>query len=154
MKYDRKKAFLIWDTSEIIENEVKYRLEEDNPDKLDEDTIREQVYSGDILFIMQEDLTYELTVAMKKINPSGYWKAKVENFGWRGISGKKVFKAFNGNELLSEILPKTENTFFVWKTRTGFVINNFHHDSRFAGTSGEWYYIDRMTQKDIEKEFY
>jgi len=88
-----------------------------------------------------DDLMGELTTQMNKINPDGYWKARVENFGWRSLSGQMdTFKATTGQELLGKILPKTDCSFRIKKMRNGFAINNAHHDSPVWA---EWYYVTK-----------
>ena len=81
-----------------------------------------------------EDLTSMITTQMNKINPGGYWKARVKNFGWRSQDGEtEVFKAMNGADLLSHVLPKTECSFKIYKLKNGFKIDNAHHDKPMGG---------------------
>lgn len=83
------------------------------------------------------DLTDALTAAMR--NPDGYWFATVSDFGWRKLSGHKLFRAADGRELLAAILPRTECSFKIHRCgRRGLAIQNSHHDSP-CGT--EWYYL-------------
>jgi len=90
-----------------------------------------------------EDLTDSLSELMKKINPGGYWFAKVSNFGWRSIGGHAFIRADNGRELLSKILPNTECNFKIHRMgKKGIAINNAHHDSPCYA---EWYSIIPIT---------
>lgn len=67
------------------------------------------------------------------------WLAKVENFGWRKQSGEKEFKAGDAEEMLRQILPKSECHFKIWIDMEGQEIRlqNFHHDSN----SGDEIYV-------------
>lgn len=143
----KEKPILEWDEYEIVEAEVKHRLK--NPEEFDleednsnEDMIRRNLYEG---FFLQDEwdfLTEALSEILNKINPSGYWKANVENFGWRNLNGNKRFYADKGSEFLREILPKTDCTFRIFEYEEGELkglkIQNFHHDSPMGN---EWYYI-------------
>jgi hypothetical protein len=96
-----------------------------------------------------EDLTYELTQYMKKVNPSGLWTASVKNFGWRGSDGQRdEFRADDGETLLFEILPQTECSFKIYAYgEDGIAINNAHHDSPVWK---EWYYVVPSKGEDVE----
>ena len=80
-----------------------------------------------------EDFCEELTVLIRKINPSGKWLVSVENFGWQKLNGYSEFEAREGSQFLSRILPRTECSFKVFVIGKGFgrkiKIQNFHHDS-------------------------
>lgn len=83
-----------------------------------------------------------LTSAMNKMNPSSMWHCDVENFGWMKRSGYKDFKALDGSDLLTSILPKADCHFTVhvdYRSRV-IKVNNFHHDN---STGNEWYTIKR-----------
>ncbi|MCP4050381.1 MAG: hypothetical protein GY730_06725 [bacterium] len=89
-----------------------------------------------------------MTTYIKKHNPDGLWFAKVYNFGWRNIEGRKSFEANTGEELLRSILPKTHCRFTVYRYGyKGLAVNNFHHDS----PTGEWYYISKTNEQECEK---
>ena len=95
---------------------------------------------------------------MKQLNYrnyyDNYWYAEVANFGWRSQNGSKVFKASNGTELLSEVLPNTDCTFYIHRSkdkRSNVIkIQNFHHDSPVGN---EWYTIRPATYEEVE-DFY
>ena len=97
-----------------------------------------------------EDTCDCITEAMKEINKknSGYWTASMLNFGWRGVSGSKNFKAKNGEELLRAILPNTDCSFKIYTTKKQIKIDNAHHDKPCGG---EWYVI--TPAKEEEEEF-
>lgn len=75
------------------------------------------------------------------------WYAQMVGFGWKKLSGEKTFFANCGSALLRKTLPDTENHFRVYKTDTGFAINNVHHDSPIWGV--EWYTIRKATEDEI-----
>jgi len=78
------------------------------------------------------------------------WVVSVKGFGWRNLDGLKAFTAENGQELLKEVLPKTDCTFIIFKDgKNGIKIQNFHHDSPIGN---EWYYIRSMTRREVEVE--
>ncbi|MGW8178174.1 MAG: hypothetical protein ACWGQW_05310 [bacterium] len=113
---------LIWDSSEY-----------ENPD--------EEMWA-------YEDLTSELTLFMKDINPDGQWRALVENFGWMNQNGHASITAHNGVDLLQGVLPRTQCTFKVWMDKEGkkITIDNAHHDKP---TGGEMYYITPQENEDV-----
>jgi len=84
-----------------------------------------------------DDLTAEITTWMKK-QGTDRWIGGVTGFGWRKQSGGSEFRASNGEDLLSKVLPKTDNRFEVYLEKDQIRIENWHHD---APTGGEWYTI-------------
>jgi hypothetical protein len=66
------------------------------------------------------------------------WVGGVTGFGWRKQEGGSEFRAKDGKELLSKVLPKTDNRFEVYLEPDQIRIENWHHD---APTGGEWYTI-------------
>ena len=58
-----------------------------------------------------------------------FFKAEVENFGWRRTSGMKYLKADCFTDVLSSILPDTECRFKVFKEGRKVFVQNYHHDS-------------------------
>jgi hypothetical protein len=107
---NKGKFILEWDSLKIIQGQVEFLKETDEC----------------------KDKSY------MKMNIHGGWKAEVENFGWRYLSGSKFFMAHTGRNLLGHILPKTDCTFRIYRRGKGFAINNAHHDSP---TWNEWYFI-------------
>jgi hypothetical protein len=73
-------------------------------------------------------------------NPGHHWEAYVENFGWQKKTGiMDRFEATNGQYLLEQILPATENKFSIFEfKKTGFAINNRHSMNE---DGDEWYYV-------------
>ena len=106
----------------------------------DIEDLESKIYADSFFFEGEWDyITEDLSMLMRdKPKYTSYWKADVTSFGWRGLSGQSYFRADNGQELLSAVLPNTQNHFMIYNYRTGFAINNSHHDSPM-GT--EWYKI-------------
>ena len=99
-----------------------------------------------------DDICVDLTNLMRELDPdiNNYWRAEVENFGWRNRSGYSNFHAKDGTELFFAVLPKTDCYFKIYvdeDTKT-IRINNAHHDKPMGG---EWYTI-RPFIKEIEEE--
>ena len=139
----KPEPLITWDESDIVDAEVERRMEEDNPDKLSESEIRDQVYQDSVLFDMEyecmcDSLTELMTDIQTKGNNGYDWKAEVMNFGWDNRSGWKEFHAENGQKLLEEVLPRTQCTFKIFVKDREIQIQNFHHDSP---TGNEWYSI-------------
>jgi len=142
---------LSWDTSEIFEHEAKYRFEEDNPNNLSEDEIRHGLYDDpDLLTFEWESLCEALTDLMKDINPDGdQWHCEVKNFGWQRRNGYRDFRADTGAKLLQQILPNTDNTFWIYNRGDHIALNNCHHDSPIRGV--EWYTV-KPAKEDEDRE--
>ena len=136
------KRIMGWDTCDIGEGELKYRMEnwqDFYDEKPGEDKLREQIYSDSCFFSMAwDDLKEYLTEVIRKKNPDGYWKAVVSNFGWRNQDGYKYFYTEQGEEFLRKLLPDTDCTFKIYNYGRGLAIQNWHHDSPVGN---EWYYI-------------
>lgn len=155
---NKQKILAIWDTADMIDNEIKYELENwehDYADRYDfekkpsEEELREALYMDDYLFqdawdMMLDDVQYILN----KKNPNGtYWKATVKGFGWRNLDGYKYFKAKDAETFLQELLPETDCTFYIYNNGKGLKVHNFHHDS----PTGEWYYIRPVAESTYYK---
>lgn len=140
--------FLVWDTYEITKNQAEYLANEEGIPK--EKAFDLACKDSDLITNEWDNLIECLTGKIQEINPSGSWRAKVENFGWRSLNGEKRFFAENGQEFLNQILPKTDCTFKIFVEGTEISIQNFHHDSPYGN---EWYYIEEDKVKDhYEKE--
>lgn len=91
-----------------------------------------------------EDFEWE---DMNEVSPhkfkTGFFLAKVSNFGWRKLDGHKYIKADKMTSLISGILPDTECNFKIHNWGKGFAVQNFHHDS--CG-GDEWYYIKPISE--------
>ncbi len=145
-----KKAILTWDESEIMDELVNDRLENDNEDKLTADQIREEMYQSNPLEFEWEYFLEALEERLQKKNPDGYWRAEVKNFGWRGLNGGKYFKAENAQDFLHAILPNCDCTFKIYNNGKGLSIQNWHHDSP---TGNEWYYIKPVAWSTYDKNY-
>ena len=132
-----KTIVLSWDTSEILQNEVEYLMTEEN---IEEEAEALAMGNNDIYEHQWDWLTEALSEIMQEVTYRNYYKryfyVEGNNLGWRGRSGFKVIEADNGLELLREVLPNTDCTFFVQrpedKRQNEIIINNFHHDTRFS----------------------
>lgn len=80
--------------------------------------------------VLYDDHMLELTGIMDEKNKAGYWRCTAKGLGWRNSNGSKTFRAENGQSLLFNILPRTDNHYRVYNERHGFVIINSHHDSQ------------------------
>lgn len=146
-----QKPILSYDESEISENEINYRMEE-NEEKQSREKIAESVYQDSFIYQeawndFKECLSEELNNLKTKYNQD-MWKVKGKNMGWRHLEGVKTLKAINGEELLNGILPKTDCSLWVYKTKTQLIIKCSHHDAPM----GEWYYIKPLSKKEVENE--
>jgi hypothetical protein len=145
-----------WDTSDIFEEEKKYRMEEDESfkellkagelteEQLEKDIWNDQSYWDD----QYECLCEHLTEVLQDLNRKGcYFKATVKNFGWRDLNGCKVFKAENGRQLLHEILPNCDCTFKFFRVAHGkkLAMTAAHHDSPMLFK--EWYIITPVAER-------
>ena len=143
------KLLCSWDETQIIDDEVKYRLEhwqDHYNEPPDEDTVRQQLYEDTLFFEMEWEFLVEyLTEIINEKNPEGYWKAEVVNFGWRNQSGYKYFETNDGQEWIRAWKPNTDCTFYIYETEDGegFKIQNYHHDSPVGN---EWYSIYPVTE--------
>jgi hypothetical protein len=160
-----KNLYTSWDTSEIIENQVKFLKEQQEEevkagtrDAVDsDDELANRVSEDSDLFQMEwNDMTDSITELMKTVGKRAYsddlWVADVENFGWRSLSGTTgVFKAATGRELLIKVLPDTECTFKVFKVGKEIRLQNWHHDSPIGN---EWYTIRPATAKEAKEAGY
>lgn len=142
MRKTRAKPIISYDESEIIEFNIQERLDNwedyysDRDTKPDYDEVQKDVFDDSDIFRFEWE--YVESIITEAMKGNKFWKAKVENFGWRSLDGVKIFKAEAGGDLLHEILPNTECTFYVYKFRNGLKIQNYHHDSPMGN---EWYYI-------------
>lgn len=152
------KLILEWDTGKIAENEIAHRIENKEDfgfEDLTDEQIEKRVYESHDLYTGEwEYLCEALTELMKKLSYrnyyDNYWYVEVNNFGWRSQSGDKYFKAETGEELLRQILPKTDCTFRIYRESNRLSIQNFHHDSPVGK---EWYHVRAMTKAEVEEEF-
>lgn len=147
------KMRLITSWTEDISEEVKYRLEnwrefgQYETEPTEQEVVRDIMEDQDYWAQEWELLADYLGEVMKEKNPHGrHWRVEMKNFGWRGLSGDKIFVAKTGQEFLNNILPKTDCHFKIYHWgKNGFAINNAHHDSPMWA---EWYYIKPLTNKE------
>jgi len=144
-----------WNTTEIVVAEAEFLLREFPDIYTDEGAAMLEAGEDDVLFQHEwEYLVDYITELMKErgLDEKPIY-CEVVNFGWRGIGGEKVFSAEDGEEFLSKILPKANNTFYIYKYGgDGLAINNYHHDSPWGK---EWYYatpIQNEATIEVEPE--
>lgn len=144
---EEPRPYATWEPLEIAKYHAEHLREEDP--EISEDDAFDQAYADQDLYDHEWDyLLGSLTEKMGEINKDGYWHASVDNFGWRNLSGCKTFKAEDGKEFLSAVLPDCECIFHIFVTddvqRGGkmFYIKNWHHDSPM----GESYYVWRLSE--------
>jgi len=145
----KQKAIMYWNEYEMVEEEVKYRLEEDNSEKLTEDDLRESIYEDIDFFDFQyDDLKEYLTEVMQELNKKGtYWKIVGKSMGWRNLQGYKYANIETGEELLKAVLPNCETTFYIYKENNRLKMVVYHHDSPM----GETYFIMPITERTFIK---
>ena len=141
----KEKPWSRWDISELTQQHIDFLVEEAEAgeEPITREEACERAYE-DSCFIddwwndFLEDLWDN---ALEVINPGHWWKASVENFGWRGLDGNcPPFKADDAAMFLHRILPDCDCTFniFIDEKTKKIRIQNFHHDSP---TGNEWYFI-------------
>jgi len=149
-----EKPILEWDESNIVDQEVKYRM--DNKEEFDydpnisEQAIREDIWDDSMFWHeTADDYFNALTEYMRdkqKLYANKEWLVEVRNFGWRSSNGFKIVEAETGDMLLGGILPNCQCTTRIFNNgRGGFKIQNFHHDSP---TGNEWYIVTLMNKKE------
>jgi len=104
------------------------------------------------------DMTDHLTEIMNKVQLNvlgealggyGKWIAEASNMGWRHTSGTAHVEADTGKELLSKILPQTDNAFRIYDDGDSIRIINYHHDA----PTGESYSISPIMQSEFEYNY-
>ena len=138
-----EKTTLVWDTCKIAEEEAAYLVNSAKEEgrELDEGAAFSMACEdSDLYQCAWDDLCECLTDVMKSVAPDeDRWHCEVKHFGWRGLNGYKDFKAKNGKELLSAVLPKTDCTFKIYVEDDHIRISNAHHDSP---TGAETYIVE------------
>ena len=144
--------YIRWSTYDIIKSQAEYIVEED-PSITEDQAFQNASEDYDIFTWAWDELIDDLDQKMAEYNPDGKrWDVRVENFGWRNLSGRKVFDCDNAKQFLREVLPDTDNTFniFMFDDEKRMEIQNFHHDS----PTGEWYYISLYDESDdVDSEY-
>lgn len=144
-KIEEPSPLIVWDTSEIHQNQANFLREEDP--ELSEDEALEMAYADyDLLEREFEYITDYLTEILKEVNPDQKpLLVSIDDFGWQNSSGRCVLAGddvHDGEKLLGKVLPDTECMYhiFVDREKSQMHINNWHHDSPM----GETYYITVM----------
>ena len=136
---------IVWDESSII-NAISDDLLKSDPSLSEDDALKIASEEGAVLSSEWEYICEELTDLMKELySDSDMWSIDVHNFGWNNQNGHKEVCADSGEELLDQILPKTQCTFHIYdqiKAHRRIVIHNTHHNSPVMGN--EVYYISPL----------
>ena len=123
---------LSWDTGQIVENQIKFLMEEYGEEMSRADAERNTQEDYDLFNIHWEGLCDGLTDWMGEINPEKRdWCVEGGNMGWRRTSGSVEIpysEASTGGDLLQKILPRTECTFTIYNNGIDLEITNSHHD--------------------------
>jgi len=147
------KLIMEWDECKIIEDEIKFQLEESKEEiemgETTEESIRNSAYNDSyVMEINLNSFIEDLTTIMNKKCKTNCWKVEISNFGWKNQNGNKVFKADDARELINNLLPNTPCTYKIYNYSNGLAIQNFHHDSP---TGNEWYYLKPIAESTYEK---
>ena len=89
-------------------------------------------------WVTEEDINWGwdtlLTELTNLMNGHDFFHMRVQNFGWQGLFGEKNIIAETAQQLLSQVLPRTECTFTIYQCDNGVIkIDNAHHDRPFGG---------------------
>lgn len=87
-----------------------------------------------------------------------YFYCWINDFGWRKASGHTIIKLEDAHKFISDILPKTDCTFYIYvdepesnddRRDENYVMRilNYHHDA----PTGETYYLRPLTDKELEE---
>jgi len=153
------KPTLEWNKWHIQNAEIKYRQENkseaypDNPIITDNEIEQDIFNDPDFINREYEDfIEYFQTLIDKvanKYKETYYWTAEVTGFGWRDQSGEiDVFYEVDARKILEKILPNCECVYKIFMNRTGFKLQNFHHDSPVGN---EWYEVRHITNQEFLK---
>jgi len=147
---NKKEETLIleWDDCQRIDDEVKYRMSNGEPDgyvltgSAEEDAIRREVYADhDFWSSLWNDTMERLDCLLNETFPEKLgFMVEGSNMGWRHRSGHKWIKHDcdkPGQHLLKEMLPDTDCTWRLYKDIDGLRMWNAHHDA----PTGERYVI-------------
>ena len=152
-----QQSVVYWDESDIWQNRVDDLVE---CEELSKEEAEERA-NDDLSWLLEiewdwmvDNLSEVMNQVSSRFVNKGFWMVEGNNLGWRGKSAYKVVEADTGKELLEEVLPKTQCTFFVFrpddKRTPELHINNFHHDTRFSNLNGENYYIRPMRAIEVQ----
>ncbi|MEK6832697.1 MAG: hypothetical protein AABY32_01505 [Nanoarchaeota archaeon] len=128
-----------WNEFDIIQNQAKFLMEEENIDEKKAFDITCE--DPDLISFEWDSFLDMVTEELKEMNPGGDWACNVKGFGWRKLDGHTYFNAKDAKEFFSKILPDCECRFImnIFPCEKTISINNFHHDSPYGE---EWYYLE------------
>ena len=144
MTNERKKIWA-WDTCEILDDQVRYLMEEAEPEELehldkedrkDEDKIRQSVDEDE--FFWQDQWSYlmdDLAEILSDKSKSMMWRIDATNIDWMGRSGHQYIDASDDNggsdaeEFIRKLTPDgSEFTLHIYDEDKGLSITCYHHD--------------------------
>jgi hypothetical protein len=142
-----KDHWLSWNTAEIEQMFMDDVIGQHEYQGLtiSEEDAREIVYNNhEVWDIEWEGMCDVLGSYLLEICPSGKFYVRVENFGWKSVSGEKHFAVDMtrtdyeiGAAFLGKILPNTDCTFYIFQREENgkpiLVIDNAHHDKPMGG---------------------
>lgn len=156
-----RKIIASYNECEIVDIEVKYRLENkeefDYDDDVSEDKIREDVWNDPTVFDnAYNDMTYYIGEAFKKKFKTLCTKVEGTNLDWRNSSGYKYIcldQQFEseaiGWHLIDQIKPNISD--FTLECRNydkGLHITIYHHDC----PTGSQFYLTPCARSTYEKK--
>ena len=157
-KFDGKSPSVFWDTSEFLEAQVRYLMEEEDPkevrdrlglepgEPITKAAVEAHVMDDQTLMDFEwESVSEALSDILEKYSPDGVFYATGKDLGWRKLTGKSFIDTRERpckdiNEaacFLDKLLPRTDNTWYLYEYKDHFVIVNYHHDA----PTGETYRI-------------
>jgi len=150
-----RKLFSSWDTYDVIENEILFWLEEENPDDLSEEAIRENMYENPEVVTHAWDIFVEC-LDDEYFSKYSVYKVEGSRMGWRNLSGEALIEADNSIDFLRKVLPNCEYTLKIYKETDNDILEIvcYHHDSPM----GESYtvtpivYVWEMDRAELDKK--
>ncbi|MDR2870475.1 MAG: hypothetical protein LBV04_08500 [Deferribacteraceae bacterium] len=128
---------------DVTRDEVEYRLEYDNPNKLSEDELYKQCYTDDFLYVQAwEDFVETVGQLLEKLAPSAYVHIEGKNLGWRGLSGEMYIELpssdpiANAKHLLRKLICSADSNIRMESVAgKALYFNITHHDNPINGDS-------------------
>ena len=127
---------IIWDTSDIIDNQVAYLMEE-NPGMIEEEAYSHACDDYGLLSFEWDDVCDSLTNWLEELDKGNGFRVEGRKLGWMNRDGYLEVGECKGKDFLSKVLPDTECTFTIEKHADRLEIKNSHHDS----PTGEYYTV-------------
>lgn len=144
----------LWEESTTPSKFLRAVADARRTNELENHLLQVFVDDPDMLTWAWTDMLSNLDDLMKELNPDEKdWYIGASGLGWQRRSGEKfVSGRDSAKDFLHGVLPKTDNTFKIYKDGEGkkpygFTIVNSHHDAM-----GEVYHVEKATYfEDISK---